>query len=106
MLESISIDELVTKIKYGNVILIDVRPEQEYRAGHIINAISIPIDQLLRKMKSLAKSNEYIAYCRGPLCVFADDAVSLLKKKGYKANRLHEGFPDWKLKGLPIETNF
>jgi rhodanese-related sulfurtransferase len=85
-------------------VIIDVRPEQEFRAGHIPNAISIPINQLTKKIKSLSKSKEYIAYCRGPLCVFADEAVNLLTKKGFKAQRLNEGFPDWKLKGLPVEV--
>jgi rhodanese-related sulfurtransferase len=103
VLEAMSIDELVKKAKSKNVVVIDVRPEQEYRTGHIINAISIPIDQLAKKIKSLSKDKEYIAYCRGPLCVFADDAVNLLTKKGFKAKRLNEGFPDWKLKGLPVE---
>ena len=103
VLEAMSINELVKKAKSKNVVVIDVRPEQEYRTGHIANAISIPIDQLTKKIKSLSKNKEYIAYCRGPLCVFADDAVSLLTKKGFKAKRLNEGFPDWKLKGLPVE---
>lgn len=106
VLEAVSIDELVTKMKSSNVVLIDVRPEQEFRAGHIPNAISIPIDKLVRKIKSFSKSKQYIAYCRGPLCVFADDAVSFLKKKGFKAMRLNEGFPDWKLRGLDTRVNF
>ena len=103
VLEAMSIDELVKKSKSKNVVVIDVRPEQEYRTGHIANAISIPIDQLSKNIKSLSKDKEYIAYCRGPLCVFADDAVNLLTKKGFRAKRLNEGFPDWKLKGLPVE---
>lgn len=102
-LEAVTIDDLVKKAKLRNVIVIDVRPEQEYRTGHIPNAISIPIDQLTKKIKSLSKAREYIAYCRGPLCVFADDAVNLLTKNGFNAKRLNEGFPDWKLKGLPVE---
>jgi len=104
VLEAMSINELEKKAKSRNVVIIDVRPEQEYRTGHIPNAISIPIDQLPKKVKSLAKSKEYIAYCRGPLCVFADDAVNLLIRNGFKAKRLNEGFPDWKLKGLPVEV--
>jgi rhodanese-related sulfurtransferase len=104
VLEAMSIDELEKKAKSRNVVIIDVRPEQEFRAGHIPNAISIPIDQLTKKIKSLSKSKEYIAYCRGPLCVFADEAVNLLTNKGFNAQRLNEGFPDWKLKGLPVEV--
>ena len=105
VLEAMSLDELVKKAKSRNVVIIDVRPEQEYRTGHIPNAISIPIDQLPKKIKSFSKAKEYIAYCRGPLCVFADDAVKLLSEKGFKAKRLNEGFPDWKLKGLPMDAN-
>ena len=104
VLSAVSIDELVNKAKSGNVIIIDVRPVEEYRKGHIQNAISIPIDRLETKMRSLSKKKEYIAYCRGPLCVFADDAVNLLTKKGFIANRLDEGFPDWELKGMPVEA--
>lgn len=104
VLEALSIDGLVKKMKSKNIVLLDVRPQQEYNTGHIPKAISVPIGQLLSKLKSFSKEKEYIAYCRGPLCVFADDAVSLLTKKGFKAVRLEEGFPDWKLKGLPIEV--
>ncbi len=103
--ESVRIDELVTRMKSSNVILLDVRPELEFNSGHIPNAINIPIDQLRNRIGELKKSKQYIAYCRGPFCVFADDAVQLLTKKGFKANRLEEGFPDWKIKGLPVHYN-
>jgi rhodanese-related sulfurtransferase/DNA-binding transcriptional ArsR family regulator len=97
-LEPVSLQELLTRMRSKNIVLLDVRPEQEFEAGHIPNAINIPIDQLMYRIKELNKSKLYIAYCRGPFCVFADDAVQLLIQKGFKANRLEEGFPDWKLK--------
>ena len=103
--ESLSINELITKLEKGRVTILDVRPETEYRKGHIANAVSIPIEQLEKRLKELPKRNEIIAYCRGPFCVFADEAVALLSKKGYNAIRLEEGYPDWQLEGLPIEVS-
>jgi rhodanese-related sulfurtransferase/DNA-binding transcriptional ArsR family regulator len=103
--DSVSIDELLQKIEHENVVLLDVRPEEEYEAGHIANAVSIPFDKLSKRLKELPKNKEIIAYCRGPFCVFADEAIQLLLKNKFKAKRLEEGFPDWKLKGLPIEVN-
>ena len=99
-LEPVRIDELVSRMKSSNIVLLDVRPEQEFKAGHIPNALNIPIDQLVDRISELKKSKQYIAYCRGPFCVFADDAVHLLTQKGFKARRLEEGYPDWKLKFL------
>ena len=104
-LEAVTIDELIQKIESGKVTILDVRPEIEYRKGHIANSVSIPIDELPDRLKELPKRTEIIAYCRGPFCVYADEAVALLKSAGYKATRLEEGFPDWKLKGLPIEVS-
>lgn len=103
--QSVTIEELTRKIKAGKVTVLDVRPETEYRNGHIANAISIPHHQLSRRLKELSKRTEIIAYCRGPFCVFADEAVALLTKAGYKAARLEEGFPDWASLGLPVESN-
>jgi rhodanese-related sulfurtransferase len=103
-LEALSMDELLTRIKSKNVVILDVRPEMEYKNGHIAGAINIPVENLAAKLKKLPKNKEYVAYCRGPFCVFADDAVHLLIKKGFKAKRLTEGFPDWKMKGWPVET--
>jgi rhodanese-related sulfurtransferase len=102
--ETVTIDELIEKLESGKVTILDVRPEAEYNQGHIAGAISIPIDELARRLKELPKRSEIIAYCRGPFCVYADEAVSLLTKAGYKAKRLEEGFPDWKLEELPIEV--
>jgi rhodanese-related sulfurtransferase len=103
-LETVTIDELINKLESGKVTILDVRPESEYKQGHIATAISIPIEELSRRLKELPKRSEIVAYCRGPFCVYADDAVALLKKAGYKASRLEEGFPDWKLNELPIEV--
>ena len=103
-LEALSMEELLQRIKSKNVVILDVRPEMEYKNGHIADAINIPVENLTAKIKKLPKNKEYVAYCRGPFCVFADDAVHLLTKKGFKAKRLIEGFPDWKMKGWPVET--
>jgi rhodanese-related sulfurtransferase len=97
-LEPVNLDELMARMRSKTIVLLDVRPEQEFEAGHITNAINIPVDQLARRIKELNKSKQYIAYCRGPFCVYADDAVQILTQKGFKANRLQEGYPDWKIK--------
>lgn len=104
-LESVTIDELIGKFDSGKVTILDVRPESEFKKGHIANSTSIPFDQLARRLKELPKRHEIIAYCRGPFCVYADDAVILLNKAGYKAKRLEEGYPDWAVMGLPVEMN-
>lgn len=103
--ESVTIDQLIKKIESGKITILDVRPEAEFNAGHIANAVSIPIDELAGRLKELPKRHEIIAYCRGPFCAYADEAVALLNKAGYKATRLEEGFPDWSLMGLPVEVN-
>jgi rhodanese-related sulfurtransferase/DNA-binding transcriptional ArsR family regulator len=104
-LESVTIDELIQKINSGRITILDVRPETEYRSGHISNSVSIPFDELSARLRELPKRSEIIAYCRGPFCVFADEAVAMLTKAGYKAKRLAEGFPDWAVMGLPVESN-
>jgi len=103
--EPVKIDELIYKLESGKVTILDVRQESEYKQGHIANAISIPIKELSKRLKELPKRSEIVAYCRGPFCVYADEAVALLKKAGYKASRLDVGFPDWKLLGLPIDIS-
>lgn len=102
-LEILSSSELTEKMKQGDVTIIDVRPEQEFREGHIAGALNIPIDELSDKIDELSKDQEIVAYCRGPFCVFADDAVELLQKKGLNAKRLAEGYPEWRLEELPVE---
>jgi len=105
VLEAVSIPDLMQRMKSKKIILLDIRPVEEYNAGHLPDAMSVPIGTLPGILKKLSKNKEYVAYCRGSLCVFADDAVQLLKKNGFKASRLEEGFPDWKLKGLPMRIN-
>ena len=105
VLEAVSIPDLMHRMKAKKIILLDIRPVEEYNAGHLPDALSVPIDKLPAILKKLPKNKQYVAYCRGSFCVFADDAVQLLKKNGFNARRLEEGFPDWKLKGLPIQIN-
>lgn len=103
--ETVTNDDLLRKLESGNVIVLDVRPESEYKTGHIAHALSIPIDQLSKRLKELPKGIEIVAYCRGPFCVLADDAVALLSKAGYNVTRLEEGFPEWQLQELPVEAS-
>jgi rhodanese-related sulfurtransferase/predicted transcriptional regulator len=103
-LEAVPRAELKRRMKSGDVVVIDVRPEVEYESGHIAGARSIPVTELAKRLKEIPKSKEIVAYCRGPYCVFADEAVRLLERKGYKAKRLEDGFPEWKDAGLPIAT--
>ena len=101
-LEAISREELADRLEHGNLIVLDVRPEAEYRAGHITGARSVPIGQLRRGLRALPKGGEVVAYCRGPYCVYADDAVRELCRRGYRARRLVDGFPEWKRAGLSV----
>jgi rhodanese-related sulfurtransferase len=101
-LEPISREELLERVRDGRVVVLDVRPVEEYRAGHIPGAVSLPLDELKRRLKELSRDQEIIAYCRGPYCLFAVHAVELLRKQGFKARRFQEGIPEWKAAGLPI----
>lgn len=101
-LEPISRDELAVRLRTGEVTVIDVRPAPEYEAGHVDGARSIPSSDLERRLDALPRGAELVAYCRGPYCVFADDAVRLLRRKGFEARRLEDGFPEWKRAGLPV----
>lgn len=103
--ETVTNDDLLRKLESGNVTILDVRSESEYKTRHIANALSIPIDQLSKRLKELPMGTEIVVYCRGPFCVFADDAVALLSKAGYKVTRLKEGFPEWQLQELPVEVS-
>jgi rhodanese-related sulfurtransferase len=103
-MDAIGFPELRSRLKDGSVILLDVRPAEEYAAGHIAGAISIPHDELEHRLRELPKDEEVVAYCRGPYCVFADQAVALLKGKRRKARRLKGGFPEWKNAGLAVEA--
>jgi rhodanese-related sulfurtransferase len=103
-LEAVGAAALMERLSDGNVVVLDVRPEEEYRAGHIPGALSVPVDALEAALQALPKDKEIVAYCRGPYCVFSDEAVTLLRSRGYQARRLAEGLPDWRAKGLPVET--
>jgi rhodanese-related sulfurtransferase len=103
-LEAISADELRARMTQGNVIVLDVRPEPEYESGHIRGAISVPLADLQQRLSQLPKRKAIVAYCRGPYCVFADEAVGLLQARGYRAQRLDVGFPEWRMAGLPTEA--
>ena len=104
ILNGITCIELQRRLKNRSVVVLDVRPEREYQAGHVAGARSIPLTELRARLKELPKRKEIVAYCRGPYCVYADEAVALLRLRGRKATRLETGFPDWKAQGLPVET--
>jgi rhodanese-related sulfurtransferase len=101
-LEALSRDELRRRLAEGTVAVVDVRPAVEYRQGHIAGARSIPIDELAARLDELDPAQEVVAYCRGPYCVFADEAVALLRDRGYTVTRYAEGYPEWAAAGLPI----
>lgn len=101
-LEAISRQELAARIALGDVVVLDVRPDAEYRAGHIPGARSVPPGELRRSLAALPEGTEVVAYCRGPYCVYADDAVRELDRLGYRARRLEDGYPEWKRAGLPV----
>ena len=103
-LEPVPATELMERVRLGLVTVLDVRPPEEFAAGHLPGAVNVPADDLVRRLKKLPKTREVIAYCRGPYCLLSVDAVALLRKKGYRARRLEDGFPEWKAAGLPVET--
>src|SRR5205823_1437659 len=103
--EQLSAGELERRLARGDVVLLDVRPQAEYRAGHIAGARSAPLPALPELVSELPRRREIVAYCRGPYCVYADDAVRLLQQRGLKARRLDVGFPEWRRAGLPVETS-
>lgn len=105
ILESITLDDLLARSKKAKVMLIDVRPEDEYNAGHIPNAVSIPLAQLKARLNELPKNQTIIAYCRGPLCVMAVDAIRLLNQKKFNAIRMEDGYVEWKLKQQELNKN-
>lgn len=95
--------ELLARVRRGEVVLLDVRPTEEYEAGHLPGAISIPHDTLKRRLDELPKARQVVAYCRGPYCVFAGQAVKLLRARGFDATRIEDGVADWRARGLPVE---
>ena len=104
-LEPVRRDELLERAKTGTVIVLDVRPSEEYRAGHIPGAMSVPIDQLEQRLADLPADKEIVAYCRGPYCVMSYNAVEALRARGRRARRLIDGFPEWRADGLPVEVS-
>ncbi len=103
-LEPVGRADLMARRRRGEVIILDVRPQDEFRAGHIAGARSVPLNELEQRMRELPKNEEYVAYCRGPYCVMAFDAVEILRAHRRRARRLEEGFPEWRAEGLPVES--
>lgn len=103
-LAPVTLEDLRRRLREEDVTLVDVRPADEYAAGHIPGAVSIPVPELRRRLGELPRDREVVAYCRGRYCMFSLDAVTLLRQHGYRARRAHEGLPDWKAAGLPVET--
>jgi len=107
-LEAINTDQLLELSQNDEIVLLDVRPEKEYQQGHIPSAMNIPPDDLSRRLTELESLDDktiIVAYCRGPYCLYAHDAVRVLQAKGLNAHRLEEGFPEWKAAGLPVQSN-
>jgi rhodanese-related sulfurtransferase/predicted transcriptional regulator len=102
-LDTMTRDELRARLRKGDVVVLDVRPRAEYAAGHIPGAVSVPVDDLRERLKEIDGGTDVVAYCRGPYCVYADDAVRLLVGRGRIASRLEDGFPEWAAAGLPVD---
>jgi len=104
-LEPVAAEELVTRLREESVVLLDVRPEDEYGLGHLPGALNIPLRELEHRLSELPRRREIVAYCRGPYCVLSFEAVAALRARGFKVRRLEEGFPEWKAAGLPVEAS-
>jgi len=103
--EAVSARELRRRLDSENgVVVLDVRPAIEYQAGHIAGARSLPIAELSKRLREIPRNRDIVAYCRGPYCIFADEAVTALRARGYRARRMRDGFPDWKARGFPFES--
>jgi rhodanese-related sulfurtransferase len=103
-MEAVHSAELLRRVRAGEVSVLDVRPPEEYRAGHIPGALSVPLAQLKKRLSELPRDREIVAYCRGPYCVMAVEAVELLRRKGFRAHRLEHGIVDWRARGWRVET--
>ncbi len=101
-MEAVDRKQLLKRARDGGVTVLDVRPKEEYVAGHIAGAVSIPLGELRKRLKELPRHQEIVAYCRGPYCVLAIKAVEMLRKKGFRAIRLEDGVTDWRARGLPL----
>ncbi len=104
-LEPVSREELMRRMRRGVVTVLDVRPSEEFAAGHLPGAINVPLKELSRRISELPRSREIVAYCRGPYCVLSYEAVAALRKRGRRALRLEDGWPEWKAAGLPVEVS-
>lgn len=104
-LSIITRDELLLRLRQGDVVVLDARPQPEYDAGHIPGALSVPFSDVKSRLRDVPQGSEIVAYCRGPYCLYADEAVRLLTHEGRLATRLEDGFPEWKAAGLPIEQS-
>jgi rhodanese-related sulfurtransferase len=102
--EAVDRSALLERVRKGSVTVLDVRPREEYEAGHLLGAIWVPLSELHRRLKKLSRKREIVAYCRGPYCVMATEAVSFLRRKGYRAERIDMGVPEWRDLGFPIEV--
>lgn len=102
-LDAVPAREVLARLKSGLVTVLDVRPAEEFAAGHLPGALNVPVDRLEAYLSKLSKKKEVIAYCRGPYCLMSFDAVARLRKRGFKAKRLEDGFPEWRAAGLPVE---
>lgn len=104
-LEPVTRQELARRLRHAeDIVVLDVRPVEEYRAGHVPGAVSIPVKELQRRLREIPKDREIVAYCRGPFCAFAHEAVFELRRKGYRARRLEDGLPEWRAAGLPTSV--
>lgn len=103
-MEAVSRTELLDRVRSGDAVVVDLRPGEEYEAGHIAGAISIPLAELEAHLADLPAAVEIVAYCRGPYCALAPQGVALLRRAGRRARRLEDGFPEWRLAGLPVAT--
>lgn len=104
-MEPVDRDVLLQRVRGGDAVVLDVRPPEEYEAGHLPGATSIPLSELQRRLSELPRGKEIVAYCRGPYCVLAVKAVEMLRERGYEAVRLEDGVQEWLERGLPIETS-
>jgi rhodanese-related sulfurtransferase/DNA-binding transcriptional ArsR family regulator len=104
-LEPVPARELLERVKKGLVTVLDVRPAEEFAAGHLPGAINVPLEKLESYLSKLPKRKEVVAYCRGPYCLMSFEAVEKLRKRGWQARRLQDGFPEWRAAGLPVETS-
>ncbi|MFA7387078.1 MAG: metalloregulator ArsR/SmtB family transcription factor [Thiohalobacteraceae bacterium] len=103
-LEAVSASDLLARVRTGEVTVLDVRPREEFAAGHLPGAINVPLSELEARLGDFSPDQVVVAYCRGPYCVLSYDAVAQLRQHGIQARRLEDGYPEWKIAGLPVET--